>query len=373
MRAWLFQDPRQKKKLGEKKCPWSVGWIDLDGKRIGSKSMAEKFRKKIEGQLAADTYRDHSRKQWDAFRGEYEMNVGSRQKPCSRLSTKIALDHFERLIKPRLVSSIRTATIDEYVTKRRPERGRKKRSTVSPATINKELRHIQAVLKVACDYRYLIEMPKIRMEKEPEKLSTFVSVEHFGRIYAACDVARLPKDQPYSPGDWWRALLVFNYMTGWRIGEPTSLRRSDLDLDAGTAITRHGDNKGGRDERVPLHPTVVEHLHKIQSFEPVVFPWFHHPRGLWSQFLRIQQAAGIHLECHEQHEHTDYCHVYGFHDLRRAFATENEGAVSTEELQKLMRHKSYSTTQRYINMAGKLNKAVQGLHVPDVLKKGAAG
>jgi len=284
MRAWLFQDPRQKKKLGEKKCPWSVGWIDPDGKRkskrIGSKSMAEKFCKKIEGQLAADTYRDHSRKQWDAFRGEYEMNVSSRQKPGSRLSTKIALDHFERLIKPRLVSSIRTATIDEYVTKRRPERGRKKRSTVSPATINKELRHIKAVLKVACDYRYLIEMPKIRMEKEPEKLSTFVSVEHFGRIYAACDVARLPKDQPYSPGDWWRALLVFNYMTGWRIGEPTSLRRSDLDLDAGTAITRHGDNKGGHDERVPLHPTVVEHLHKIQSFEPVVFPWFHHPRGL---------------------------------------------------------------------------------------------
>ena len=32
-----------------------------------------------------------------------------------------------------------------------------------------------------------------------------------------------------------------------------------------------------------------------------------------------------------------------------------------------MRHKSYSTTQQYIHMAGKLNKAVQGLHVPDVL------
>ena len=164
MRAWLFQDPRQKKKLGEKKCLWSVGWIDPDGKRkskrIGSKSMAEKFRKKIEGQLAADTYRDHSHKQWVAFRGEYEMSVGSRQKPGSRLSTKIALDHFERLIKLRLVSSIRTATINEYVTKRRPERGRKKRSTVSPATINKALRHIKAVLKVACDYRYLIEMPK---------------------------------------------------------------------------------------------------------------------------------------------------------------------------------------------------------------------
>ena len=60
MRAWKFQDARQKKKLGESKCPWSVGWIDPDGtrrsKKIGSNSMAEKFRKKIEGQLAAGTY-----------------------------------------------------------------------------------------------------------------------------------------------------------------------------------------------------------------------------------------------------------------------------------------------------------------------------
>lgn len=43
--------------------------------------------------------------------------------------------------------------------------------------------------------------------------------------------------------------------------------------------------------------------------------------------------------------------------------------VSAEQLQKLMRHRSYSTTQRNINMAGKLNDAVQGLHVPDVLRK----
>ena len=27
MKAWLFQDNRQKAKLGDK-CPWSVGWFD---------------------------------------------------------------------------------------------------------------------------------------------------------------------------------------------------------------------------------------------------------------------------------------------------------------------------------------------------------
>ena len=52
MKAWLFQDNRQKTRLGDK-CPWSVGWFDPDGKkskRIGCKSNAEKFARKIEGQ-----------------------------------------------------------------------------------------------------------------------------------------------------------------------------------------------------------------------------------------------------------------------------------------------------------------------------------
>lgn len=38
-------------------------------------------------------------------------------------------------------------------------------------------------------------------------------------------------------------------------------------------------------------------------------------------------------------------------------------------LQRLMQHKSYLTTQRYINMAHQVKQAADKLHVPDVLKK----
>jgi hypothetical protein len=68
MRAWVFQDSRQKKKHGVK-APWSVGWIDPDGKRrskrIGRKSMAEKFKRKVEGQLAAATYKTRDQEEVD--------------------------------------------------------------------------------------------------------------------------------------------------------------------------------------------------------------------------------------------------------------------------------------------------------------------
>jgi integrase len=60
--------------------------------------------------------------------------------------------------------------------------------------------------------------------------------------------------------------------------------------------------------------------------------------------------------------------VYGFHDLRRAFATQNANRLSPMALQTLMRHKSFQTTQRYINMSQQLDDAVASLHVPDVLR-----
>ena len=87
-----------------------------------------------------------------------------------------------------------------------------------------------------------------------------------------------------------RVLLTFNYMTGWRIGEPLSLLRDDLDLEKGQAITRHGDNKGKIDELVPLRPVVVEHLQRLTSFEPVVFPWHHDRRGLYVELDRIPRG-----------------------------------------------------------------------------------
>jgi len=163
------------------------------------------------------------------------------------------------------------------------------------------------------------------------------------------------------------------YLTGWRISELLAVRREDVDLDKGTAITWSEDNKGKRDEQVKLHPVVVEHLRKLASFEVTQFTWPHDRTTLMHQFVRIQQKAGIQLPCHGKHEHTAACHVYGFHDLRRAFATMNADKLSADALQALMRHQSYLTTQRCINLARQLDAAVDRLHVPNFLRNTGNG
>jgi integrase len=374
--AWVFQDPKQKAKHGDD-CKWSIGWRDAAGKKhcevVGSETKARKAARKKEGELAAGAAGTAPRIKWSAFRKEYEAEIAKTKKPKTLRSVKTGLGNFEKYCTLGRVSRITTATIIEFRRNRKAARGRKKGSTASPASVNHDLRVIKAALNYAHDVDYLPKVPKIKMLGEPEKLPVYVTGEHFTKIYNACDAARFPEQMPFPPGDWWRALVTFGYMTGWRIGEILALRRSDLDLETGYAITRAANNKGKRDEVATLHPVVVDHLTAIKTFDREVFSWPHDRRTLDLEFHEIQREAGIHLACDEEHEHTPCCHVYGFHDLRRAFATVNAETMGADVLQRLMRHRSYQTTQRYINMAKQVAGAVEQIHVPSVLRSGATG
>lgn len=117
------------------------------------------------------------------------------------------------------------------------------------------------------------------MIKEP-KLPGQVAPDDFASICEACNDASLPRNWSFRARDRWRAVLTFAYMTGGRIRELVLLRREDLDREDATAITRAADNKGKRDNLVPLHPVVIDSVRRIASFEPSVFPWYHDERTL---------------------------------------------------------------------------------------------
>ena len=384
MGAWIFQDHRQTQRLGEK-APWSAGWVDPQGKRrskrIGSKSLAEKFARKIEGQLAAGVYESVAKASWADFRTEFEATVMAGMEVGTREATRFALEHFVRIIRPAKMQAITSKTFATYVALRRQEpkyRRRKGKTTaanelessptgqaaaknctrVSPATVNRELRSLRSMIRKAVRWGYLSKTPEFEFLKEPGKLAVYVTPEHFTAIYKACETARWPDSQPFAAAAWWRGLCMTAYMTGWRIGSLLALRWEHVDLDVGTAISLAADNKGKRDQKIPLHPIVVEHLRKLKSFSPLVFPWNRNDRATYEEFHAIQQAAGIQLVGPKAR--------YGFHDLRRAFATMNADKLTADALQALMQHKDYQTTQRYINMARQLNPAVASLFVPNI-------
>lgn len=325
---------------------------------------------RLEGRL-----QPQSKKTWATFRIEYAEKSLSLKAAGSGPAVKAALDHFQRIIRPVRMEAITTQTIDDFIAKRRKDRGKKPGSLVSPATINKDLRHIKAALRKAQEWGYLHNLPRIHMVREPGKLPRYVTPEHFALMYEkACSLAKKPAkcDPTYTAQDFWRALVVAGYMAGLRINEILSLKKDDLDPKRGSLITRWADNKGQRDEVMTIHDVVVQHLRKIIGQRDLIFLWGHDSRELWDEFGRIQKEAGIHLPCCGDHEHTAACHVYGFHDLRRAFATVNAPRMKPEILQKLMRHKSYQTTMTsYINPTSQVEDAVKTMPIPEVLKKAA--
>jgi integrase len=180
----------------------------------------------------------------------------------------------------------------------------------------------------------------------------------------------MPEGLENVAADWWKALLVFAITTGWRIEEILSLKRDDLNLETGAVVTRAASNKGKRDDIDHLPDVALEHVKKMIGFLPLVFSWPHGRKTLWAEFHRIQEAAGIKLACSiaGEHECTESCQYYGFHALRRGYATLNADTMPAPVLQRKMRHKSFTTTLRYIGLSDKMKKATERVYVPEFLR-----
>lgn len=387
--ARVHQLKRHIDQYGADKASWYVTWREPDGKLKsqscgpGSKGKmaATKKADKIHSQLLTETYKAEKRSTWKEFREAYNSKILEAMESRTREVVRLSLDIFERLVKPVKMTSITSEAIAEFISKRRSEEGRPARAgatdngkpilektTISTATVNRDLRNIKSCLRIAHEWGDIKSVPKITFLKENSKLPTYVSPEHFEAIYAACESAKHPNDIPnVTPSDWWKGLITLAMLTGWRIGQILDLKWKDIDLEAGTAVSQAESNKGGRDVKIPLHPIVLDHLRLLSgSFDPYVFPWNKGRALIWIQFRGIQTNAkmpdGTSMERGGKRGQW-----YGFHDLRRGFATMNAGHIDLFRLQTLMQHVSLETTKGYVNLAKSLTESVESLHVPGFL------
>ena len=381
------------------KQTYSVEWRDHRRKRrmksMGSgsnaKRLAKKEAEKLDAELRTGVYEERElekerqaaeeakRMTWDQFvqdykRKEIELMPSDRSRPLVLKSLRL----FSKICGNPMLHTITAETISTFREKRSEGRGKKRGSKIARATVNCDLRNIKAALRAAEEWGRIVKAPKVKFLDELSELPRYVTPEHFGAIYRACGVAMLPDEMHVTAGEWWQALLTFAEMTGWRIGQILAVKWADVDLDAGTARTKAADNKGKRDAIVALHPFVLDHLRPLKTFHPNVFPWEHDRKLLMKHFHAIQTAAGVDLPCAVtgktstfvgpslEHVCTLSCCRYGFHDLRRSFATMNAANMSREALQALMQHQSGLTTERYINYARQMKPAVANLYVPNV-------
>ncbi|MDP7277022.1 MAG: hypothetical protein QF363_16205, partial [Planctomycetaceae bacterium] len=133
---------------GGRSAPWYVEWRQ-DGKRhsikAGKKKTAETVRQRKEVEVIDGKLGLPIKKRWATFRKEYEQTILP-QMPSVRSRTEVrhVLNKFEEVASPQFVRSITRKMLDEYVAKRLSMPGKKKGDTISPETVNKELRTLRA-------------------------------------------------------------------------------------------------------------------------------------------------------------------------------------------------------------------------------------
>ena len=358
MRAWLFQDSKQKQKLGEKGCPWSVGWYERDGskrsKKIGSKSMADKFRRKKEGELANNLIEPNKRMRWTEFRKEFEAHKAATKRASTCIQYRLALDQFQEICKPVYMDSITTRVVDLFIAKRSAQEG------IEASTVNKDLRHLRHAFNKAVDWGVMPKAPKIEFQQELERDPEYINDEGFAALYEACDQMTKPAGKHFEPSGWWRALITFAYLTGWRIREVLQVSRDNLDFGTGIVSIPAEHTKGRRDAQIELPEAVLDHLKPIVGFDQLLFTWPHNERLLWVEFAKLKKAAGLEFSG-------------AFHRLRFGFCNANVDNMPEDLLQHFMRHRDRATTRHYINTVDRMRRAGKAalVHVPEVLQKKA--
>lgn len=354
----------------ERNGRWYACWVDLNGKQKSKACGSGPLGKKLAHQLAEQQHAklvlgvaedDHKPKTWEQFIRVYTDRKLSRIRDSSHATALSSIKNFSRISCPSTVNQIDELMIDRYISTRSLESGRKRGELISPETINRELRTVRAMLNAAKRWRFIDYVPEVEFLRCDKTEPEFISSAEFSKLYRACRQSVAPDSVlNVSDEDAWKALILFIYMTGWRINQTLQLEWADLDINSGMVFSPAKNNKGWRDISCQLHPIVLDHLAPLQaSFSQYVFFKPSSSKRLYPEFHRLQGIAEIKPNKKEW---------YGFHDLRRGFASNNAANLDLFELQMLMQHKSLETTKRYVSMAHRSDTVLK-LKVPNIKRK----
>ncbi len=241
------------------------------------------------------------------------------------------------------LASITPRRLDEYKIERA--------KSVSPVSVNIELRTLRAAFNVMVRWRLLDRSPfrEVSFIRIPDRAPDYLDRNDFDRLLGTI------KEK------WLQEVVVVAVLTGMRLGELLHLRWTDVNFEQNMLIIQSaGDfrTKHGKMRTIPLNDVARRLLTELRerTESELVFPscgrrysdsWVSH------RFKRYARMAGLSAGIH-------------FHSLRHTFATWLvQKGTSIYTVQKLMGHSSIAVTQVYAHLATPdLQTAVNALAVP---------
>ena len=143
-----------------------------------------------------------------------------------------------------------------------------------------------------------------------------------------------------------RLLLATIYSGGLRVSEALRLRVSDVDRSRMTLRVEQG--KGRKDRVVPLSRRLVQQIELYWKVHPPRQPWLF-PNRQETRPIDVTVAQKVFVMAKLR---TGIDKRGGIHSLRHAFATHLiESGVNVPTVQRLLGHRSVSSTMRYFHLS----------------------
>lgn len=198
-----------------------------------------------------------------------------------------AISHWNRYCSNLPISEITTRTLAEFAASL-PAKD-------SPATVNKVLREVMAVLRFARKLKRIEEVPDWHKLREPRRVPVAFTVDEFAKILN--QVETLPGDVMGIPARlWWRSLLLFLWYGGARISAMLAVMHKDVLLNDGGFILRAEQQKQHADQFLDVGQDAIEAARLIVDPKRLYFwSYSHRTRAAWVWFEKICAAAGVPL------------------------------------------------------------------------------
>jgi len=276
-------------------------------------------------------------------------------------SYETTVTRWELLTGDPPLAEITVETLAKFKTCLQKMRGEKRGTRLSPNSIRRHLRHLQAIIDKAGppghrnrDAAGIIpQAPWIKPPREELPPPRIVSAEHVDWCYQAAIAMERPLIPGAKPAAWWRALLVVAWNTGLRRRTLFQMPMTAVQWNDRRLVLQPQRLKSNRFEIVPLNTVALEHLRKIRGPRELVFEWPFDLHIFHGDFHRLQDEAGIPRNQH-----------FGLHNIRKTLATmlweQSPGAA-----QLALGHASNGVTQRhYVSGFGIVSRALEQIPQP---------
>jgi integrase len=196
---------------------------------------------------------------------------------------------------------------------------------LSAAAVNRPLALLRHLLRLAHEeWEVLAQVPRIRLEREPQGRLRWLTAEEIARLLDGCAVSRNRE---------LRAAVVIAINTGLRLGELVSLTWDRIDLSRG--VIRLEQTKSGKRREAPLN---ADSYQALVGLGPKNDGRVFRTRYMKTAYNNAVTAARL--------------DDVNFHTLRHTFASWGVmRGVSLKELQELLGHASLAMTMRYAHLA----------------------